>query len=305
MRRTVTSLPALAILGTVAPVNRFALVAAVWVVAVGLARAQESSAEILSALNVERARMELERVALSAPLQRLAQARATEITAGEVLDFEPSFTSELVAAARGLGYDGTLVQELTSVDDSLPCEIVRSWKEGLGLSDAYRRPEVRDIGVGFGVLGERALTVVVVGVPPSHDALRKRWPGRVPREWLTADLLREIERARVGMGRPPFVDDEELTSSAQELADEILAGNGPYGPGRREVPEGTLLYFKAGPGDAPYWGKVLKVWLATEHGTFARFDAAPVGAGLASRGREGYLEAVWTVLVGKTPSGRE
>ncbi len=282
--------------------RRFAVTAAAALATAGRLLAQGAAdGGMLADLNVERARMDLEPLRLSPALARLAQARAEELTAGEALDFEPASSTDLFRTARDLGYDGPLVQELTSVADGDACDVVAGWNDALGLADAYRRPEVRDVGVGYGVLGESLLTVLVVGVPVSHDSWRKRWPGTVPREWLTADLLGEIDRKRVGMGVPSFLADEELTLEAQRFADEILAGAAPFGRGRKDVPQGTLLYFRAGKMFGPYWREALKVWLAQDHAVLARPGAIPAGAGLASRGRGGYVEAVWTLVVGKGP----
>ncbi len=282
--------------------RRFAVTAAAVLAAAGRLLAQGAAAgDMLEALNVERARMDLEPLTLSPALARLAQARAEELTAGEVLDFEPASSADLFRAARDLGYDGPLVQELTSIADGYSCDVVAGWNDALGLADAYRRPEVRDVGLGYGVLGESPLTVLVVGAPVSHDSWRKRWPGTVPREWLTADLLGEIDRKRVGMGVPSFVADEERTLEAQRLADEILADGAPFGRGRKDVLQGTLLYFRAGKMFGPYWREALKIWLAQDHAVLARPGALPAGAGLASRGRGGAIEAVWAVLVGRSP----
>jgi hypothetical protein len=279
-------------------VRRCAAFLAVLAATTGAMLAQDTEAEILSAVNAERARMDLEPVAWSRPLQRLAQLRANEITAGEVFDFELGSASELLLAARELGYSGSLAQELTSVADGGACEVVEAWNESLGRSDAYRRPEVREVGVGFGVLGENALTVLVVGAPPPPPGVRKRWPGNVPREWLTGDLLDEIDRKRVGMALTSFVRNEELAEAAQALADEILTDATPFGRGRRETAGGTLLYFKTGEINGAYWGEAMKIWLAVDHAVLARPGPVPAGAGLASRGTGGYLQAAWTVLVG-------
>ena len=277
--------------------RRLAAVLAI-VAAASTTAAQDPGAEIVSALNAERTRLDLEPVSFSIPLQRLAQQRASEITAGEVFDFELGSATELLLAARELGYQGTLAQELTSINDGGACDVVEGWSDALGASDVYRRPEVREAGVGFGVLGGSALTVLIVGVPTPPPGARKRWPGRVPREWLTEELLDEIDRKRMGMGLPAVERDEGLTESAQAFADELLADATPYGNGRRQVAEGAVLYFKGGEIYTKGWGDALKEWLAVDHAVLARAGQLSAGAGLACRGRGEYLRVVWTVLVG-------
>jgi len=287
-------------------VRRFAGVA-IWLLAAACPlRAQDAaSREILSALNAERNRMELEPLSLSIPLARLAQARADEISAGERLDFDPPGASALLRAAWDLGYQGTLTQEVTSVVDGETCEVVEAWNENLGGSDVYRRPEIREAGVGFGVVGESALIVLIVGAPSPPPGARQRWPGNVPREWLTGDLLDEIDRKRVGMALPSLEREDAMGETAQDLANEILVDGTAFGRGRRNVTEGTLLYFKGGRTYTKGWGDALKEWLAVDHSVLARAGKVPAGAGLASRGTGGRVQAVWTVLVGDVASGPE
>ena len=189
--------------------------------------------------------------------------------------------------------------------DDEACEVVEAWDENLGWSDVYRRPEVRQAGVGFGVVGESALIVLIVGAPSPPPGVRKRWPGNVPREWLTGDLLDEIDRKRMGMALPSLERDDALAETAQALASEILADGTAFGSGRRDVAEGTLLYFKGGRTYTKGWGDALKEWLAVDHSVLARAGKVPAGAGLASRGTGGHIQAVWAVLVGDVASGPE
>lgn len=239
-------------------------------------------------------------MAISVPLAKLAQQLAEEITAYDALDFEIVPASELIVRAWGFGYRGIVVQELTAVNDRSPCKVVGEWNEALGSSDVYRRPEALDLGVGYGVVGDSLLTVLVVGVPAPADPDKKRWPGIAPREYAVSDMFRDVNRRRFGLGLPSFERDEDFDAQAQRLADEILADPKRRYGGSLSVSGGgaTALYYK---GEGPYVqtdGFAITEWFRVHRELVAAKDSPRAGGGLASRGRDGRLEGVWVLVVG-------
>ena len=101
-------------------------------------------------------------------------------------------------------------------------------------------------GLGFGVVGENSLTVLIVGAPSPPPGVRKRWPGNVPREWLTVDRARTKSIASAWVWPLPSLErDDALAETAQELANEILADRHCVRLRSPRRAEGTLLYFKA------------------------------------------------------------
>jgi hypothetical protein len=235
----------------------------------------------------------------SSALDRLAQHRAEEITAWDALDFELLSPSELFLQAREFGYRGLVVQELTTVDDRDACEIVDGWNDSLGGSDVYRRPEALELGVGFGFVGESALTVIEVGVPQPADPDKKRWPGVAPREYALDDLFRDVNRKRVGLGLKSFDRSEELDAEAQRLADELLVDPSRRYDGVLAVPEGHALYLKGDGWQVGVDRRAIDLWFSKQRPIVVAPGTPAAGVGLASRGRDGRLEAVWVLLVAK------
>jgi hypothetical protein len=258
--------------------------------------ASDPSAEMLAAINAERARLDRPPMTRSASLDVLAQDRAREITAYGALDFDLIPASELIARAQRQGHGGLVVQELTAVDEGSGHEIVENWNVSLGGSEVYRRPEALEIGFGRGVVGDLPLTVIVVGVPVSPDPLKKRWPGVVPREYALADLFRDVNTRRFGMGLPPLERSEDLDFEAQRQADEILADPARRDAGMFAGESRRILYFK-GEGKYVITDKpALDEWFLRFRTQIAGKAGARAGVGLASRGQTGRLEAVWVLV---------
>jgi len=261
------------------------------------AHAENPTLEILAAMNADRGRLDRPPLSQSPVLTKLAQQRASEMTAAGALDFEVISGLELLARARDLGWKGLLAQELTSADDRSPCEIVEFWNDSLGPSDVYRRPEVAELGVGFGMVGDTPLTVVIVGVPVSLDSEKKHWPGIAPREYAIADLFRDVNRKRMGLGLPPLERSDELDVLAQQTADELLGDPKSRSEGAKALPEGTALYLKGNSAQAATDRSAIDRWFFLYRAILTTSRQIMAGGGLASRGRDGRLEAVWVLVV--------
>ncbi|HTR04178.1 MAG TPA: hypothetical protein VMN82_13375 [Thermoanaerobaculia bacterium] len=269
------------------------------------ALAQDGTGEIARSIEAERARLDLPPMQASPPLAHLAAELAAEIGAGTTLEFEPIGGVELLRRARSLGYAGLGVQQLTAVDDRSACEIVEAWNERLPGSEVYRRPEATEIGVAFGFVQDLPLTVVVVGVPVSADPLRKKWPGVAPREHLEADLFREVNDRRFRLGRPLFLRSARLDAEAQNAADAILWDVAKDGAGLVEDARGQTLYFKGAGLHGTDPGYAIDQWLHAYRSTFVGLERASAGVGIASRGQQGRLEAVWVLLVQPAGSAQQ
>jgi hypothetical protein len=266
----------------------------------GPALCADTAAEVLEAVNAERARLDLAAMVRSEALDRVAAERAAEISAGNHLDFEGMGGVELLLFARELGYDGLMVQELAAVDDSVACELLDAWNLRLGTSDVYRRPEARDLGIGQGFVGDSPLTIIVVGVPISNDPIRRRWPGVAPREYLIDDLLHRMAQLRFGLGLPLFERSEDLDPDAQQIADELLGDPNLHLSGEMPHGQAMVVYFKGEGLLAWDPGASVVEWLHDHREVIATKRKARIGAGLASRGRGDRLEAVWVLVIEPT-----
>jgi hypothetical protein len=256
-------------------------------------------AAFLAAVNAERVSRGLAPVRLSAALEALAAERAAEIGASETLAFDPMTSEDALARAKAGGYPALVVQELVAVQEGDPREIVSAWCRALDGAQSFLRHETRDIGVGEGRLEEQPVYVLISGVPPSADPDKKRLPGIAPREWLTADLFDLANRRRNEAGYPSFDRSDSLDAEAQKLAESLLNAPGDSVEGVRPARGGgQILYFKAtGRWRVADARAPIDAWFKRQRDISLTPGPAFAGAGLASRGEDEKLVAVWTVAI--------
>jgi hypothetical protein len=254
----------------------------------------------LTAVNTERERRGLSPVHCSVSLTRLARDRAVEISFSPSMDFEPASGGEDLDRAIAYGYPAWFVQELVAVGEGDPCDLVAAWTSRFAFSDAYLRHEAKDVGIGVGVLGNEPVYVLIVGIPSNHDPLRDRLPGIAPREWLTARLFEAANRARLTAGLSPWGRSEDLDAEAQRLAEVLLDRPDGHESGSRPLADGggAILYLRGrGSRRVGDSALALKSWLTRDRQFALSRNASLAGAGLASRGADDDLEAVWTLAV--------
>jgi hypothetical protein len=227
-----------------------------------------ASSDVVFAINLERARLKLPKVALDTALTDLAQELALKISAEEDPAFEPPPAAELLARARAKGYLGLLVQALmVSTPSVAPREVVEISNDSIEGSEFYRRHEVHDVGVGMAARPGSSLYVLVVGVPRSN----KHEPGATPREVLIDELLTRIDRERMRSGLTLLERSADLDSEAQRLAVDLLTR-------------------------ATDSARAVQIWFERYRAYVLR-PGVRVGAGLASRAAEGGLEATWVLVL--------
>ncbi len=88
-----------------------------------------------------------------------------------------------------------------------------------------------------------------------------------------------------------------MDTEAQQLAIEILGDGNRHGEGSLQV-GGTLAFYCKGAGYHVYGpAYAVKRWFRSYRAVFAAKGTADIGVGLASRGRNDQVEAVWLLLV--------
>ncbi len=228
-------------------------------------------------------------------LAEMAQDRAYELSLARALDFEPLPGNETLEALRVDGYPALWAQELDALVSEDPCEAVDRWSERLEDGEGFLRHEVQEIGVATGLIDSELLYVVILAVPPSNDPNRKRFPGVAPREWLTADLWKELNARRMASGLRTLERDEGLDRVAQRRASEILRGPQIDGAGSITGAGDVAVYYKAEGLSASVPAFPLRIWFEQFREPLTQRGGPRVGVGLDSRGRGERLEAVWVV----------
>jgi hypothetical protein len=264
--------------------------------------AQDALGLFVSAINAERESRDLPPVRSHEGLTSMARQRAEEISGSDELEFAPLSGEDLLARARWADYAGPLVQELVARWEQQPCEIVEHWNEDVKPWEIYRRHEVRDVGIGQGVLGGLPVSVLVVGVPAPEDLARAHEPGVAPHEWLTARLIRTVNERRLRAALPSFTPSEALDEEARRIAQEILVHPpaSETGTVQPAVSGAAAVYFRGsgpnvravdprrGPTRGPVYAAhdvAVRIWFEKHRALVAGRKGGAAGAGLASRGQ--------------------
>jgi uncharacterized protein YkwD len=258
---------------------------------------------LLSSVNAERRLRALEPLASSQPLSDVAQKRAIGIAESASLDFEERDAEEVLAAVTAAGYSATLAQEVTMVEEGEPADVIKGLAEAQGSAVGFLRHEAKDVGFGIAKLRGIPVLVIIVGVPTTTDSSGRRLPGVAPREWLTRDLFNQVNQVRAEHSLPAFASSEALDAESQRLAEQLLADTRATDVGKHQALTGTeFLYYKAtGRWRVGNARTAVQRWFEVERDLVATRSKAFAGTGLASRGTENKLEAVWTLAVRRRP----
>lgn len=175
-------------------------------------------------INAERAQAGVPPLALSAPLQEVAQQRAEEIAARRAMPSEKeSFALfnqvqiRLVKAGyKAHGWTESITVTAGGVDD-----VIAYWKEDASYSQAMGR-DYQDVGIGLATFEGVPLYTFVFAWPRSEFYARQTSElsdaGQVRRA-----MLAQVNAERDKQGLPPLVSDPRLDVAAQKHAEDMLA----------------------------------------------------------------------------------
>lgn len=192
---------------------------------------------LLLQINAERARAGVPPLALSAPLEKVAQQRAEEIASRRALPSEQeSFVlfnqvqiRMVKAGYKAHGWTESITVTAGGVDD-----VIAYWKEDASYSQAMGR-DYQDVGIGLATFDGVPLYTFVFAWPRSEFYARQTAElndaGAVRRA-----MLAQVNAERDKQGLPPLVSDPRLDLAAQKHAEDMLARI-YYS---HESPEGTM-----------------------------------------------------------------
>ncbi len=192
----------------------------------------------LREINTERTGRRLAPLRLSPPLCAMAQERAEEIVREGDVEFDPLSERELFERAREAGYQMSFLSELVIQADGDIASVVSSWTKGA--REASLREEIRDLGVGYGLLEDAPLYVLLFGLSAA-EFFADKTAGLADREQLRAEMFERVNRERKNARLPPLRQNPHLERAAQRHAEDMLARSF-YG---HETPEGRTPFRRA------------------------------------------------------------
>lgn len=185
----------------------------------------------LREINAERSSRRLAPLRLSPPLCAMAQERANEIAREGDLEFDLLPEQELLRRARRAGYEMGFLSELVlQAEGDIP-SLVSSWTRQA--REVSLREEIRDIGVGYGLLDDAPLYVLFFGLS-AEEFFAGKSAGLEDRKRLRREMLERVNRERKKARLPILYENPLLERAAQRHAEDMLARSF-YG---HETPEG-------------------------------------------------------------------
>lgn len=187
-------------------------------------------------INAERARAGVPPLAVSEPLQKVAQQRAEEIATRRALPSEKeSFAlfNQVQTRLVKAGYKAHGWTESITVTAGGAADVIAWWKEDASYAQAMGR-DYQDVGIGLASFDGVPLYTFVFAWPRSEFYARQTAElgdaGQVRRA-----MLAQVNAEREKQGLPPLVSDPRLDLAAQKHAEDMLARI-YYS---HETPEGT------------------------------------------------------------------
>jgi uncharacterized protein YkwD len=187
--------------------------------------AEQRPEAVLTLLNIERDRLLLPTLQLSAELVEAAQAHASDMATQGYLALRSPEGLEIEDWAESAGYGlGRVAEKLLETNASL-AEVLAGW----GRSFSDHRDTVfadwaRDLGVGTARRpgSDNVIYVLVVGVDARGEAQASA-EGLTDLELVRAQLVERVNRFRSGAGLRPLTPHPALDRVAQARAEEQLA----------------------------------------------------------------------------------
>jgi uncharacterized protein YkwD len=185
--------------------------------------APASRTTLLAAINRERARSGVRRLALSRELDRVAQARAAEIGRRGAIP-GPSDSNELYKVEHQIvatGYRPQGWTESLTVTSGDAEVVIGFWRQGDSFQAAMSR-DYADVGIGI---------ASVQGVPlyeflfawPQREVYARQIAGLADLAAVRKEMFERVNAVRAAAGLEPVVADPHLEIAAQKHADDMLA----------------------------------------------------------------------------------
>ncbi len=187
------------------------------------ARPAAPRAALLAAINRERAAAGARPLALSAPLDRVAQARAAEIARRGAIP-GPADSSEIyriehqmvAAGYRSQGWTESLTVTAGDAD-----AVIAYWKLGDSFQAAMSR-DYADVGVGVATLQGVPLYEFLFAWP-QREVYARQVAGLADLAEVRRAMFAKVNALRTAAGLAPVIDDPRLDTAAQKHADDMLA----------------------------------------------------------------------------------
>lgn len=191
----------------------------------------------LNLINTEREKLGLQPLALDPDLNEAAQAHVDDMGARNYAGFSSPDGRTTEDWVRDAGYKFQTVTGKLAFTADAPEAIARAWKPDSNRNSLFH-PEVRDLGIGIGVVrGTPMYSFVLARSEKSYldryiaELYEKQTLAFQNVEGLREELLQRVNQARAEAKRPPLTRHAALDRAAQEHAEAVLhaslAGAGP------------------------------------------------------------------------------
>ncbi len=185
----------------------------------------------LDLINAERARLDLQPLALDPALTRAAQSHADDMTARQTVAFSTGDGKQVEDWARAAGYTFQLVTAKLATTPEPPEALARGWAEHPESNrNSLLHPDVRDLGVGIGeVRGTPVYSFVLARSEKSYldryvaELYERQTLALQNLDNLRKELLLRVNEARAGAKRELLARHPALERAAQLHAEAVLA----------------------------------------------------------------------------------
>lgn len=190
----------------------------------------------LNLINSEREKLGLQPLALDPDLNEAAQAHVDDMGARNYAGFSSPEGRTTEDWVRDAGYKFQTVTGKLAFTAEAPEAIAKAWKPDSNRNSLFH-PEVRDLGIGIGVVrGTPMYSFVLARSEKSYldryiaDLYEKQTLALQNVEALREELLQRVNQARAEAKRPPLTRHPALDRAAQEHAEAVLQVVGSQQP---------------------------------------------------------------------------